>query len=235
MAEKIENKDIFGKAIPQLIHDLRNPLNIIVGFSSIIQIDSSVSPEVQSYLKKIAQSGMLIEQLLSNVDCYMMDNIVSNENRYDVTGLIDSFFDLKNDVFTEKHVCFEKHLEQNLVSMISLDIFNRILENFYQFSMKGFNNTKEKIIQIVLKKEDNDFVIYYTDSTEPTMIEGDYFSFDDLIKAKRGLGLEFNRKFISDYNGTIVYRFANKWHDIQRPLPMHYVTNHGFIMKMPIK
>ena len=48
-----EYKKYFGKAMPQIIHDIRNPLNIIIGFSSIMQIDDTISQENAQYLQKI--------------------------------------------------------------------------------------------------------------------------------------------------------------------------------------
>ena len=49
-----EYKKYFGKAMPQIIHDIRNPLNIIIGFSSIMQIDDTISQENAQYLQKIS-------------------------------------------------------------------------------------------------------------------------------------------------------------------------------------
>ena len=72
---KEDKEKMFGKAIPQIIHDIRNPLNIIIGFSSILQLDDSINEEVRSYLKNIILSGMHIEQLLSNIDYFMMDTL----------------------------------------------------------------------------------------------------------------------------------------------------------------
>ena len=69
-----EDKDkIFGKAIPQIIQDIRNPLNIVIGFSSILQIDETINTEIRSYLHNILYSSFKIEDLLSNIDNYFLD------------------------------------------------------------------------------------------------------------------------------------------------------------------
>ena len=53
MITKKDKEKIFGKAIPQLIHDIRNPLNIVIGFSSILQIDETINDEIRSYIQNI--------------------------------------------------------------------------------------------------------------------------------------------------------------------------------------
>ena len=56
MITKKDKEKIFGKAIPQLIHDIRNPLNIVIGFSSILQIDETINDEIRSYIQNILYS-----------------------------------------------------------------------------------------------------------------------------------------------------------------------------------
>ena len=65
MITKKDKEKIFGKAIPQLIHDIRNPLNIVIGFSSILQIDETINDEIRSYIQNILYSSFKIEELLS--------------------------------------------------------------------------------------------------------------------------------------------------------------------------
>jgi light-regulated signal transduction histidine kinase (bacteriophytochrome) len=234
MKDNKTTDEIFGKAIPQLIHDIRNPLNIVVGFSSIVQIDESINAEVRSYLKKIFQSGMYIEQLLSNVDFYMMDNVELEENEFDILAESENFYKLKNEVITEKNIIIVQICPDKIKARFSMEIFTRILENFFQFSQKGFNSSKLKQIQIFYKLQDNNLVIYYTDSSEPIFIENDYFDFEEVLKAKRGLGLEFNRKFITTYGGKIIYQYGKKWQNIADTLNPSIKTNHGFVIELPI-
>jgi light-regulated signal transduction histidine kinase (bacteriophytochrome) len=226
-------EDIFGKAISQLIHDIRNPLNIIVGFSSIIQIDDSINEEIRSYLKKIFQSGMLIEQLLSNIDYYMMDKMEPEESGLDLILETDNFYNIKNEILKEKEINVSKYYEEKIISNISPEIYNRILDNLFQFSQKGFNIVKLKQIQIFFKSEKDELLIYYTDTSEPIFIENDYFSFDEVLKAKRGLGLEFNRKFVSLYGGNISYKYGKKWQAMMENFNPSIKTNHGFIIRIP--
>jgi signal transduction histidine kinase len=230
-----ENEVIFGKAIPQLIHDIRNPLNIIIGFSSMIQIDSNLSPEVISYLKKISQSGMFIEELLSNIDYYMMEKNSSEESICDLKELTSSFFIQKADIIKDKNIILHQSIDDNIKTRISSNIFIKILENFFQFSVKGFNTSKSRQIQIVICKEKEYILIYYFDTTEPIAIESSYFSTDEVLNVKRGLGLEFNKKFILDYNGDIEYKFAKNWQYVQENLDIKFFANHGFTVKLPVR
>ncbi|OHD18636.1 MAG: hypothetical protein A2086_17035 [Spirochaetes bacterium GWD1_27_9] len=231
-----ECDNIFGKAIPQLIHDIRNPLNIIIGFSSIIQIDETVNDEIRTYLKKIFQSGMFIEELLSNIDFYMMEKLDLEETKFNVFQETNNFLKLKNEIIAEKGIIINQisDKDKDIDIRFSLELFRRILDNLFLFSQKGFKSSKLKEIQIVYKKEDKNFIIFYSDSSEPVFIEGDYFSFEDVLKTKRGLGPQFIEKYVEDYNGEVYYKTSKNWHAVLEDNNLTSQLNHGFIIKLPI-
>ena len=111
---KEDKEKMFGKAIPQIIHDIRNPLNIIIGFSSILQLDDSINEEVRSYLKNIILSGMHIEQLLSNIDYFMMDTLD--------LPIVKVNLKKEYSIFLSQHIDnINKHVIINLILMKNLD------------------------------------------------------------------------------------------------------------------
>ncbi len=231
-----ENRnDIFGKGIPQLVHDIRNPLNIIIGFSSIIQIDETVNDEIRTYLKKIFQSGMAIEQLLSNIDFFMMDRDDLEETSLDVVAETSNFLKLKSDVISEKQIFIEFNKDEKILIKFSLDIFTRILENLFLFSFKAFRTLKTKEIRLFYKIVKNDFYIIYTDSSENIYLNGKYFTFNEVLEAKRGLGPKFIERFVDIYNGEIFYLNNKELVKKLRELDLFFdVKNYaGFILKIP--
>jgi len=234
-----EEKDvIFGRGISQLIHDIRNPLNIIIGFSSIIQIDESINEEVRVYLKKILQSGMAIEQLLSNIDYFMMDKKDIEETSINIKDEIDLFLKSKVDLISEKQIWFNvenSNLSEDFSIVFSPEIFTRILENLFLFSSKAFRSTNTKEIIVSYNAKGSDFYLLYVDSSDLVNLDGEYFTFNEVLQTKRGLGPKFIEQYVKLYNGTISY---NKNRDLQKNLESIGITTdiknyNGFIIKIP--
>ncbi|HNZ27125.1 MAG TPA: hypothetical protein PLG34_06670 [Spirochaetota bacterium] len=232
MGDKSKYDELFGKAMPQLIHDIRNPLNIIIGFSSIIQIDETVNDEVRGYLRNIFHSGMFIEEMLSNIDYFSMEKIDLDESEFEVTQAIQNFFKTKNETITDKKISLNIFSENEITVRHSLEILNKILENLFQFSLKGFKSISSKDIFISIKKENNNLLLRYSDSSEPVHIKGDYFSVDETIKIRRGLGPIFVEKFVEIFNGNTKYYYLKDWYEINKDARIK--TNHGFCISLPI-
>lgn len=234
-----ENSDfeIFGKAIPQLIHDIRNPLNIIIGFSSIIQMEESLNDETKNYIKKIYQAGLSIEQMLSNIDIYIMGTDELQKDYFNIKEEIETFINTKNDIISEKNIYIRNINIPDLRINFSPELFKRILENIFYFSLKGFRNSKIKEMFIYIKKENENnkdiLTIYYGDSSDIIPVNGDYFTIEEILNNKRGLGLIFLERFINYTNGSIQYLYGNKWEQYSKNLNIK--TEHGFIIKIPME
>ena len=133
MDTKKDKEKIFGKAIPQIIQDIRNPLNIVIGFSSILQIDETINTEIRSYLQNILYSSFKIEDLLSNIDNYFSEE----DNLY----------------FENIHIQSEwnRFLKQKTYDINDKEIFNATLAR-YGLRRDGFESEEQYIIQEVLRR-----------------------------------------------------------------------------------
>lgn len=235
MSEKYDPDNIFGKAIGQLIHDIRNPLNTIIGFSSIIRIDETVSEEMKGYVNKIFHSGMSIEKMLSNIDHFMMENIRREDIDFEILTATKNYFNTLKDFMIENQIEIEYLNEYKINVFFSLEIFNKILDNLFHFSYKGLRTSKTRDIQILFKEKNNkEILIFYSDSSTPVFIEGEYFNFEEILKSRRGLGVMFIEKYITSCNGKIEYKYGKKWQSIVADLDIKMKNNHGFILQMPI-
>lgn len=240
-SEKIDknnkNYEIFGKAIPQLIHDIRNPLNIIIGFSSILQMEESLNDEMKSYIKKIYQAGFSIEQILSNIDLYIVGIEDLEKGEFDVYEELEFFLKNKEDIINEKKIYIKILDKKELKISFSPEIFKRILENIFTFSLKGFKNSKLKEIFISIKIEsinDKDILtIYYGDNSDIIPLKDNFFTIEEVLNNKRGLGLIFLEKFITYANGNVKYLYSTNWQNAVKDLNIK--TEHGFIITIPFE
>lgn len=229
-----ENDKIFGRALPQMIHDIRNPLNIIIGFSSILQIDDTVNDEIKSYAKKIYNSGMLIEQLLANIDYFLMEDYEVAAEEFSLEGVIKEFLEEKRYTIKDKNIFFDYNIigEDSLV--YSPDIIGKLLNNLFQYSLKGFKSSKTREITLIINNlSDNELKLYYYDTSQHIVIKDDYFSFEEVLKAKRSLAPLFIKRIVENSQGKVSYYFNRGWTDKMAELHIQSNSNHGYIISLP--
>jgi two-component system, OmpR family, sensor kinase len=234
MKDHIDAEKIFGKAIGQIIHDIRNPLNTIIGFSSILQIDETINEEIKGYLKKIYHSGMTIENLLSNIDYFMMDNIETNDIEFEALEAVRNHLTRQLEIISEKDINIEYLSGEEINIKLSMEIFNKIFDNLLQFSIKGMRTVEEKVIQMFFKRSGNNIIMIYSDASPPVFIENDYFNFEEALISKRGLGVMFIKRYAQIYNGTIEYKYGKKWQVDVGQYSQNIKNNHGFIISLPV-
>lgn len=232
--DKDEKEKFFGKAIPQMIHDIRNPLNIIIGFSSILQIDESINDEVRSYIKNILFSGMHIEQILSNIDYFMMDTLDLPIENIFLKKEYDIFVKQNNDIINDKEIIINNNIDEDLIFRLPQGIFTRLLDNFFQFSLKGMKSVQHREININITVSGSELILHYHDTSLPIFIEGDYFTFDEILKAKRSLSPLFIEKLIREYSGNIYYYYGKKWATELDAIDSKSKTQHGFKLNIPV-
>jgi len=198
-----------------------------------MQLDEGLSKDVVDYVERIHKSGMVIEQMLSDIDYYLMDDVELEELEFDLTDLLNDFFTDKNDA-NDKKFNFTITSTEKLKPTMSKEIFKRVLNNLYNFSKKGLKTTKNRQIDFFYKPEGNKIYLIYSDTSEPIYIQEDFFNFEEILKAKRGLGLLFVERYVEIYNGNIKYLHSKKWNEIIGKLGFKTENKHGFIYEFDL-
>lgn len=229
-----ENDKIFGKALPQMIHDIRNPLNIIIGFSSILQIDESIDEEIKSYAKKIYNSGMLIEQLLANIDYFLIEEYEVSNEIISLKEQVENFLEEKKYTIKDKQIYYNFEVVGSDEIFYSADIISRLLNNLFQFSLKGFKSSRAREINLIINNIDKECLeICYYDSSQHLVIKGEYFTFEEVLKAKRSLSPLFIKRIADNSRGEVFYYFNRGWTTKMEELHIQSDSNHGYILRLP--
>lgn len=226
--------EIFGKAIGQIIHDIRNSLNIIIGFSSLIQTDENIDDEIKEYFNRILHSGFSIENLLSSIDDYVMEHIEIENSKIDVISESKKFFTELIKNIDELNVKIEYLNENKITVNTSLELYRKLLDNLFHFSLKELRNQEQKDIQIAFNLKGKELVILYSDSSSPIYIADKYFTFEEILESKRGLNLIFVEKYIELLNGNVNYYYGNKWNEITSKFSNKIIFSHGFVVRIPL-
>ncbi len=229
-------EEIFGKAIGQLIHDVRNSLNTVIGFSSILRVEENINKENRAILNKIYLSGLDIEDHLMNIDYYMIDSneVMTKKENFEVYGFLKGYFENKKEIFEEKQINLNLVNETKIEINFSMEVFSKIFDNLLRISYKGLQSSKVKDIEICIKNNNGNLLIIYTDSSSPVFIDSNYFSFDEVMKSGRGLGLLFVEKYIIMNNGEISYLYGNKWANFITNVSTKIKNTHGFKINLPV-
>lgn len=232
MITKDEREKIFGKAIAQVVNDIRNPLNIVIGYSSILQIDETINDEIRSYIQNILYSSFKIEELLSNIDNFFSDEDNQFVEKFKFLPEWNRFLKQKVNEINDKEIRIISQIEENLEIHFIKEKFFYLLNNLFAFSLKGMKKNTNNEIIIRTEKSKKNVVFYYTDSTNPIFIEKNYFTYDEIQSCKRGLYPLFIEKIINDAHGNINYFFGKKWNNLTETF-FDKKTSHGFIFYIP--
>lgn len=127
-------------------HELRTPLNAIIGFSDLMQQNTSLNPQEQEYLQIINRSGKSLLNVIN--DILEISKIEAGETRlqskscdlYSLLQTLQGTFQAKAEI---KHLLLQFDLAPNLPQNILIDanklsqVLSNLLSNAIKFTNKG--------------------------------------------------------------------------------------------------
>ena len=163
----------------------------------------------------------------------MAKQITIDKIDFEINPIIKKYIDTQIDIVRERQIAVEYLTEEKITIYSSVEIFNKILDNLFHFSLKGLKSIKNNYIQFFLKEEHGNLLILYSDASSPVFIESDFFNFEEMLKYRRGFGVMFIEKYVNLLDGNIKYVYGKKWHSITSNLTSGIKSNHGFIIHIP--
>ena len=130
----------------RMSHDIRTPLNAILGFTTLAGDEQNMPPAVSEYLQKISQSGTYLLALINDVldmakiDSGKMDLCESNTN---VHKFLHGVADIFRSQAAEKGVVLVTDFSRISVQWVMMDalrsrqIYANLLSNAIKFSQSG--------------------------------------------------------------------------------------------------
>jgi signal transduction histidine kinase/CheY-like chemotaxis protein len=127
-------------------HEMRTPLNAIIGLADLSLTKEAIDPELRSNLEKISNSGVtllgIINDLLdiSKIESGKFELVTAS---YDVPSLINDTISLNIIRIGSKPIQFKLEIEDNLPAQLIGDelrikqIFNNLLSNAFKYTKEG--------------------------------------------------------------------------------------------------
>lgn len=205
-------KSIF---LSNISHELKTPLNSIIGFSDILLKNPQNEKQLIRFLKSINSNGKKLHELLSNIiDAAHLesDNFDILYEKFHVSELFEELYDIFDDINYKKNLEFVKliFIKKENIKIISdflrlKTVLYNIISNSIKFTEKG---------NITISFEYNEDYIIFKISDTGIGIEEENIKYiferfwqDDSSSKKSyrgaGLGLYISKKIIDILNGEI--------------------------------
>lgn len=150
-------------------HEIRNPLNVIIGYSSLIseEVKGPLGDVAyKGYAQDIKNSGDILLSLIDNIlDVSKIDleSIEPHYDYFDFSKFIDHCFELELAKATDKQINIEKTIPKNMPDIyLDEDLCKQIFINLINNSIKHTGDGG--MVSIVVNKEEEEVVISVIDT-----------------------------------------------------------------------
>jgi CheY-like chemotaxis protein len=134
-----------SRFIANMNHEMRTPMNVIVGLSSLL-LEENEPVNIKETLKKINTAGNTLMEFIndvldiSNVDAGRME---LNPVQYDTANMLNDIITLNVARIADKPIAFELDINENFPSSLFGDylrvkqILNNLLSNAFKYTKEG--------------------------------------------------------------------------------------------------
>ncbi len=210
-----ENEKLQNEFVANISHDLRTPLNSIIGFSELLsnKIFGELNEKQYEYVEDIRISGLKLLTMINEIlDISKIEShtVKLNITTIDITTLIDEVCNILNPLFEKKNIKIIKNIEQEIIFNGDYIKLQQVLFNIFGNAIKfSPENSEIKITAeqnhkiITLKIKDNGIGI---DKKFHKKIFNKFYQIQNTLSktdASTGLGLTITKEFIKLHGGKI--------------------------------
>lgn len=209
-----------SKFLFSMSHDIRTPMNAIIGFTGLLQKNLKNPEKCTDYIKKIQESSQFLLSLINNV--LEMSRIESGKASLDISinntdDFVRGFRSVFTDLMKQKGIDFttsvnveHQHLYTDALKI--REIFLNLLSNAYKYTMPGGKVTIEITEEPSEKKGYCIYVCRVRDTGIGMSKEFLPKLFDEFVREKTytdskiegtGLGMHIVKKYIELLDGEI--------------------------------
>ncbi|MDO4500172.1 MAG: response regulator [Erysipelotrichaceae bacterium] len=201
-------------------HDIRTPMNAIIGFRDLLERNQDDPVKRQDYLKKIDDANAMLLSIINNVlEMARIESgsMVVEEQLYTSDQYIDSMFSIFDSLMKQKDIKFVNTVNIThkciYCDPVKLkEIFANILSNAYKYTNAGGTVTME-LLELPANKEG--YALYRTTITDTGIGMSEDFLphiFEEFSREQNttaakiegtGLGMPIVKKLVDMLDGTI--------------------------------
>ena len=205
--------------IANMSHEMRTPLNVVVGLTDLHMEDENLPDALQSDIKKINNAGSILLSIVNDV----LDISKIEAGKLELVPVTYNTASLLNDIITlnvirieSKAITFDIDIDENVLSDIYGDelrlkqIFNNLLSNAFKYTHSGIVTLSvkcevegDKHVWMLITVKDTGIGMRPEDLQK---LFSDYNQVDTRANRKiegTGLGLSITRKLVELMDGEI--------------------------------
>ncbi|MCL2806754.1 MAG: ATP-binding protein [Coriobacteriia bacterium] len=218
-ADKIqEANQAKSNFLASMSHEMRTPLNAVIGLSELVMHDGEAAEETEDRLSKIHSSGMTLLGIVNDIlDISKIESgkFELHPVEYDTPSLINDIVTLNVIRIREKPIVFSLKVDEELPRYLFGDdlrvkqVFNNLLSNAFKYTHAGTVEWSMGFEQcdseIVLASSIKDTGIGIKDEDIPKLYK-DYSQVDaqvNRLSEGTGLGLSITKRLVTMMGGTI--------------------------------
>lgn len=202
---KKERLSIVGQFSSMILHDLRNPISVIKGYSDILQLKYNDPEKVKSYAGFIQREALALNSLAGEMLDYSRGDIRLNLSITELDELIESVFSNIKRKLTNSNIILKHNIEFKGPVLLDYDRIFRVLVNICENSYKALYD--KGTITINIFKESEQYIIEIIDDGDGISREylGKIFDpFTSFSKAGgTGLGMVIVKNIVEAHEGTV--------------------------------
>ncbi len=209
-----------------LIHEIRNPLTIVKGYSELLAGNNELDVKVKGMVGSIRMAGAHMSSIVTNYKQFINSGKLNLEET-DIMEIIEEAIVLTSIQTTETNVSISPPEGNPIVAKIDKDKMRQVFMNLINNSIEAMEKKEQKIIKIRTKRNNNDIHIIFTDTGSgiPEMKWGKIFiPFHTTKDTGMGLGLSICQRIIHSHGGNIeILKSNDKGTEIKITIPIvHY-------------
>lgn len=201
-----------GRFSSGIAHEVKNPLNSILGYAQLIDRMGPSSAQTPSYLKFIMEETRRASRIISDLLMFSRQKPPQLAS-VDVAEFLKGFEERVGPLAEQAGAAFSVEAEPSLKAMLDSEQLHQVLLNLSQNALQAMEQTKEKKLSLSARREAERIVVRVTDTGPgiapenlPRLFEP-FFSTKEVGKGS-GLGLALCHGIVQQHGGTIEARSA---------------------------
>lgn len=221
--EKKENLALIGNFASSIVHDIRNPLSVIEGYTDLLR--SKIPEKERKYAEKIFDSTSMIERLLGDILKFVSEQKLELKmKRVKPKKVIQSALQFLEAVIAEKSVSVAIEVETEDQVKCDIDRLSRAIANLVKNSVETSTNGDFITVKSYQEEEITVFSVKDSGPGIPENIRNTIFEpFSTANKRKgTGLGLFIVKSIVTAHNGTITFETGSSGTEFFIKIPSGY-------------
>jgi signal transduction histidine kinase len=207
LMERQKKLDYSGNLTASLVHEVKNSLQIITGYSKLLRETTQLPEQGKKMSEMIQTAAQQIDELTQNYTNFIKYSSIDYK-MVDLNEIIEQAIELSAEIIKENSVeiFFEKKFK-TLKAYVNHTYIKQVLVNLIKNSTEAFpENRRERRVTILTNIEADRIQINVIDNGKGIPLEKWEAIFDPFISYKKeglGLGLPFVKKVIFEHRGDI--------------------------------